>query len=330
MPVKKILLIRTCGLGDTILMWPAVSAVRKSAPQARIDIMGHGDRCELLTGQGGADQALEVEGSGLHHLFQMGSDPPPGVRERFGSYDLIVAFAAPGDYALAENLSACGAREVHAFLPFPTGGERTHAADHLLNCLVEVGLAERGATVLLPVSEQERTAGRERLREIGIADGRPVILAPGSGSQAKNWSPKRFARLADGLSKLGLRPVLMEGPADRDAVARVKDRLKDRIPALAGDSPLGLKGVLTRAALFVGNDSGPTHLAAALGVPTVAVFGPTDPDVFEPRGARVAIVRSAVDCSPCTEDERHACDDHICLDAVRIEDVMRACREMLA
>jgi len=330
MPVKKILLIRTCGLGDTILMWPAVNAVRKSVPRARIDIMGHRDRCELLAGQGGADQALEVEGSGLHYLFQMGSEPPPGVRRRFGSYDLIVVFAAPGDYALAENLSACGAREVHAFLPFPPEGERTHAADHLLDCLVGVGLAERGATVLLPISEQEKKAGRERLREIGIADGRTVILAPGSGSLEKNWSPKRFAQLADGLSKLDLQPVLMEGPADRDAVASVKDRLENQIPLLAGDSPAGLKGVLARAALFVGNDSGPTHLAAALGVPSVAVFGPTDPEVYKPRGPRVAIVRREVDCSPCTEDERHACNDRICLDAVRIEDVMRACREMLA
>ena len=219
---------------------------------------------------------------------------------------------------------------MHAFLPFPPEGERTHAADHLLDCLIGVGLAERGTGVTLPVSEQESTAGRRRLREIGISDGRTVILAPGSGSLEKNWSPKRFARLADGLSKLDLRPVLMEGPADRDAIAGVRERLENQIPVLAGDSPVGLKGILAQAALFVGNDSGPTHLAAALGIPTVAVFGPTDPGVYEPRGARVAVIRRAVDCSPCAEDERHACDDRICLDAVRIEDVMLACREILA
>lgn len=311
-------------------MWPAINALRKSLPEGQIDLMGHRERIELLVGPWGADQALEVEGSGLHYLFEMGREPPPGVRERFGSYDLVVAFAAPGDYALAENLSACGAREVHAFLPFPPLTDRTHAAEHLMNCLAGAGLAERVATVSLPVSEQERTAGRERLTEYGIADERIVILAPGSGSSDKNWSPKRFARLAIGLSELGLRPVLMEGPADRDALAMVRERLQSEIPVLAGDSPLKLKGILANAALFVGNDSGPTHLAAALGVPCVAVFGPTDPGVYEPRGERVAIVRRGVDCSPCTEDERHSCDDRICLDAVRIEDVMQACRELLA
>jgi len=326
MAPERILLIRTGGLGDTLLMWPALAAVRRRFPEARIDLMGHRERCQLLAVPPGADLALDVEGSGLHVLFEISAVPPDSVCARFGTYDAVVAFAAPGDYALAENLSACGVEEVHAFLPFPSAGENIHVAEHAKRSLIGVDLASPGEDPQLEASAREREDGRQVLQSLGLEKERLVLLAPGSGSEKKNWAAGRFAGLAAQLSEKGFTPLLLQGPADSAAVAAVLESSGSRRPpVLADESPTTLKGVLTHAQLFVGNDAGPTHLAALMGVPTVAIFGPSDPVRWSPVGPKVKLVRAGVECSPCTTDEMRACRERICLDSIEVSTVLEAC-----
>jgi ADP-heptose:LPS heptosyltransferase len=83
--------------------------------------------------------------------------------------------------------------------------------------------------------------------------------------------------------------------------------------------------VLAHAQLFVGNDAGPTHLAALMGVPTVAIFGPSDPVRWSPVGPKVSLVRTGTECSPCTTDEMHACKERVCLDTIEVSTVLKAC-----
>jgi heptosyltransferase-3 len=326
MAPERILVIRTGGLGDTLLMWPALAAMRRRFPRARIDLMGHRERCQLLAVPAGADLALDVEGSGLHLLFEISAAPPDGVRARFGAYDAVVAFAAPGDYALAENLSACGVEEVHAFLPFPTAGEELHVTEHAKRSLIGVDLAAPGMDPRLEVTAQEREEGSQALRSLGLENRKLAVLAPGSGSAQKNWAPGRFAELASLLERKGFSPLLLQGPADSGAVAAVLGCPESKhSPVLADESPTVLKGVLAHVDLFVGNDAGPTHLAALLGVPTVAIFGPSDPVRWSPVGPQVSLVRAPAECSPCTTDEMHACRQRICLDAIAVSTVLEAC-----
>lgn len=330
MAPERILIIRTGGLGDTLLMWPALSAVRRRFPRARVDLMGHRERCQLLVVPAGADLALDVEGSGLHVLFEISVDLPDSVRARFGTYDAVVAFAAPGDYALAENLSACGVQEVHAFLPFPPAGEKIHVAEHAKRSLIGVDLAAPGEPPLLEATAREGEEGSEVLRSLGLENQKLALLAPGSGSAHKNWAPGRFAELAAGLGREGYTPCLLQGPADSRAVAAVLESMgAEQMPVLADESPTTLKGVIARASLLVGNDAGPTHLAALMGVPTVAVMGPSDPARWSPVGPKVAVVRAGVECSPCTPDEMHACRKRVCLDAVEVSGVLEACAEII-
>ena len=324
MAPERILIIRTGGLGDTLLMWPALAAVRRRFPEARIDLMGHRERCQLLAVPRGADLALDVEGSGLHVLFEISAAPPDSVCARFGSYDAVVAFAAPGDYALAENLSACGVEEVHAFLPFPSAGEDTHVAEHAKRALIGVDLASPGENPLLEVTAKEREDGAQALVSLDLWKKKPALLAPGSGSSSKNWPPSRFAGLAAELTKKGFSPLLLQGPADSSAVAAVQ-KSADKLPVLADESPATLKGVLSHAHLFVGNDAGPTHLAALMGLPTVAIFGPSDPVRWSPIGPKVSLVRTGTECSPCTPDEMRACKERVCLDVIEVSTVLEAC-----
>ena len=326
MAPERILIIRTGGLGDTLLMWPALTAVRRRFPEARIDLMGHRERCQLLAVPQGADLALDVEGSGLHMLFEISAAPPDSVCARFKTYDTVVAFAAPGDYALAENLSACGVEEVHAFLPFPSAGEDTHVAEHAKRALIGVDLASPGENPLLEVTAKEREDGAQALVSLDLWKKKIAVLAPGSGSAFKNWAPGKFAELATELTRKGFNPLLLQGPADSSAVAAVLECSgDDKPPVLEDQSPAMLKGVLSHVHLFVGNDAGPTHLASLMGVPTVALFGPSDPVRWSPIGPKVSLLRTGTECSPCTTDEMHACKERVCLDVLAVSTVLEAC-----
>jgi heptosyltransferase III len=330
MDPKKILIIRNGGLGDTILLWPALAAMRRRFPTAEINLMGNADRCRALVFPGGADHALHVEGSGLHLLYGLSPVLPPEVVRDFGSYDAIVAFAAPGDHAIAENLSACGATEVHAFLPFPSAGAPVHVAEHAKQSLLDVDLAASGKDPLLPASEAERTAGLKRLSASGL-DKRPLLLiAPGSGNRKKNWKPEGFAEMIRTMKDEGIDSALIQGPADEEAVTKVLGCIRGPLPhVFTNDSPSTLKGLLRHAVLFVGNDSGPSHLAAMLGVPTVALFGPSDPKRWSPRGPAVEVVRSHSGCAPCPEEMMQDCKDPSCMEHVDFADVMQSCRRLL-
>jgi ADP-heptose:LPS heptosyltransferase len=324
---KRILIIRTGGLGDTLLLWPAIVAIRRRFPTAQIEVMGYRERCALLKANVGANGALDIEGSGYHHLLDIRGTLPPEVCALFGSFDVVVAFAAPGDFVLAENLSACGAREVHAFLPFPSSGESIHVAMHCQRCVLEADLALDGPDLLIPISDTERATGNEILSRAGIRSGKLGLIAPGSGSLQKNWPPLRFAALVKALHVEACEPVLLEGPADREAVRDVTQCLADHtVSVLRELTPFELKCVLANVQLYVGNDAGPSHLAALLGVPTVTIFGPSDPVLWRPLGRTAEFVSGAVSCAPCTPEVMHRCSDGSCLEKVSLNQVLAACR----
>ncbi|HSA23221.1 MAG TPA: glycosyltransferase family 9 protein [Myxococcota bacterium] len=333
MPDARILVIRTGGLGDSLLLWPAVAAARQRRPAARLELLGHRGRLGLLCGPGGADAALEVEGSGLHHLYSPEAAPPAEVRARFGAYDVIVAFTAVGDCALAVNLSACGAGEVHAFLPRPPEG--VHAAAHALDALVRAGLAAPGDASRappLPVPAGAVEQGRTRLAAAGLAPGRVALLAPGSGSPAKCWPAERFAALSALLARDGWRVALCGGPADADALAAAQAAARaagaPATPTLTDQDPSELRALLAACELFVGNDSGPAHLAALLGRPTLVLFGPTQADTWRPLGPRVAIARGQAPCAPCAPERLEECGGRACFDGLGPEQACEAARRL--
>ncbi|RME23752.1 MAG: hypothetical protein D6806_10730, partial [Deltaproteobacteria bacterium] len=143
MDVQRILVVRQGGLGDTLLLWPAISELRRQHPELRIELMGYAGRCELLLGPSGVDRVVDVEGSGLHLMYAMAAEVPEDVGRFFGRFDKIVLFASAGDLCVGENLLACGAGEVHVFMPEPPEGHRLHVAEHLVECFVRAGLIEQ-------------------------------------------------------------------------------------------------------------------------------------------------------------------------------------------
>jgi ADP-heptose:LPS heptosyltransferase len=142
----------------------------------------------------------------------------------------------------------------------------------------------------LQLSEEALKFSRDYLARSGLKeDERILAIHPGSGNPAKNWSPNHFAGIADWAAGRA-RVLLISGPA-QDRVQEVRGNLKKATPFIAENlSLLQLAAILRRCTAYLGNDSGITHLASSLGLPTVALFGPTDPEVWGPRGASVRIM----------------------------------------
>jgi heptosyltransferase-2 len=238
-----------------------------------------------LVGPGPAEaqELLPWESAETAALFTDGG-AAPALRERFLSFDAAVAYTRSPD--LARSLAAAIPR-VAVHDPSPPAGAG-HAARWLARPLASLGVAcvDDDPPVFRATSAEREEAAvlRRDLPE------RFLAVHPGSGGAAKSWPPDRFVRLVHALGRE--RFLLVEGPADALAAEAL------RTPAAVtarGLPPRVLGALLADAAAFVGNDSGVSHLAAAWGAPTVALFGPTDPAVWAPSGPRVKVVRAPGD-----------------------------------
>jgi ADP-heptose:LPS heptosyltransferase len=299
---RHVVAIRPGALGDTLLALPVLAWLRRQWPATRICLVARGDVLPLARASGLADTVSEFDLPQWADLFADTLPTRSPLRHMLaGSAALAWLPARAG--AVARTLSEGGAHPVAigAGRSAPDAGE--HAAVLLGRALAGLGIAPPSLTELVATlpplrPTREGTARAEVLwRSLGLAQahGPLVALHPGSGGAAKCWPSSSFAKLAAALHRAGTTPLLIEGPADGAAVEAVMRALPPDAPALpvARDLALGtLAALLARCTAFAGNDSGVTHLAAMLGMPTLALFGPTDPAVWAPLGPHVRVLRS--------------------------------------
>jgi ADP-heptose:LPS heptosyltransferase len=157
-----------------------------------------------------------------------------------------------------------------------------------------------------------------------------VVLHPGVSrfGAFKRWPPASFAELGDRLaSRLGARVILTAGPGERAEADDVRGRMRQPVEVVEPKGLRALADILSGARLFVASDTGPAHIAAALGVPTVTLFGPKDPAAMAPVGPRARAVRAGVRCSPCA---LRSCPDPVCMTNLPVDLVERSASELLA
>jgi ADP-heptose:LPS heptosyltransferase len=193
-----------------------------------------------------------------------------------------------------------------------------HQADYYLAC---IGYAPEAAIPEIPL-QAEAVAWRDGYWQRHGLDGAAVLaIAPGSGAREKNWPDIYFRSVADWWRRrTGGFVVVIAGPVEEErggTTAVSHDAVIARNLTLAQ-----LAALLARSDVYLGNDSGVTHLAAALGVPTVALFGPSDPRLWAPRGGKVTILRLNVECSPCAIALMKSCPHHKCLTALTPDHVI--------
>jgi ADP-heptose:LPS heptosyltransferase len=243
-----------------------------------------------------------------HELF---SEESSEIDERLRSYETVVAFATDDGGPLARRIRALGGGLVP---PFPAADSREHATDFLVRQLVERGLARQDAPSfagLRPTADDLERA-RALLARRGVS-GPYVVVHTGAGGRSKRWPAASFAeaarRIVAAHTNDPLEVVALLGPAELDGPPEPALALPGVARAVLEMPPLAtLAGILAGARLFLGNDGGIAHLAAAAGTPVVAVFGPTDPRVWGPRGRGPVQIVEAPSGDLSRLEPRHVAD----------------------
>jgi heptosyltransferase-2 len=280
-----LLVLRGGALGDFIVTLPALAALRRRWPNAYIELVSYPHVAELARIGGLVDKVTSLHGASIARFFGLRPSFPDEQRAYIRSFDLIFNYFHDPDETVRRNLESAGAQLVISGSPIV---QNLHAVDHLLKPLESLAIYEAGAEPALSLPSEERAAGLERLHE--VAPSPAWIIHPGSGSPKKNWPVGHFIEIARRLRASNRGVVFLLGEADehpREALIRNAPEL----PRLEGLTVREAAQTLSAAAGYLGNDSGITHLAAALGVRTVALFGPSDPAKWAPRGNHVTVLR---------------------------------------
>jgi ADP-heptose:LPS heptosyltransferase len=252
--------------------------------------MGHSERLSLVAYDLKAETIHSVDQAGMAYFYLEDASLPSPLRSFFSSFELVLAFTEKDGQTLSKNLEKAGVAQVLTLPSFPPEGLNVHVSDYLIKLLRKKGIEGQVPDHSLQLSEEALNFSRDYWSRTGLKENERVLaIHPGSGNPAKNWSPSHFAGVADWAAGWA-RVLLISGPA-RDGVEEVRRNLKKVTPLIAENlSLLQLAAILRRCTAYLGNDSGITHLASSLGLATVALFGPTDPRVWGPRGASVRIM----------------------------------------
>lgn len=283
----RFLVLRGGAIGDFILTLPVLQALREQWPDSYIEIVGYPHIATLALAARLADRVESLDRAGMARFFT----PTPTFTEEQAahvrSFDVVFTYLHDPTEAVRDNLRSAGAQMVVYGSPIVTEG---HAVDHLLKPLESLAIYAKGATPCLRLHPEHLQRGREWLTNHGLT-ATPVALHPGSGSPQKNWAAESFLEIARSLAARGQSPFFILGEADTVAGAIIAEQLPE-ISVLKDATLLEVAAVLANCAAYLGHDSGITHIAAAVGIPVVALFGPTDPERWGPRGARVQIIRA--------------------------------------
>lgn len=325
----NILVVNVNWVGDVIFSTPFMRALRKKRPDARISCLLHPRCVQMLEGNPNIDEIIIYDEEGVH-------------RSLYGKFRLIrnlrrkrfdTAFILHRSFtkALIAYLAGIGER-----VGYPTKNrgwvltksieepdEELHKVDYFLNIAKGCGIEPSGGHYEFFVDESDRKYIREFLKKAGIPeDGRVAVLCPAGNWAPKRWPAPRFAALGDMLAqKLGFNVVISAAAKDASLAEEVRGLMKSPAVAAAGNTDLKQLGaLLERAGLVVANDTGPMHIASALGVDTIALFGPTSPGITGPHGGgRYSVIFRNKRCDvPCYE---LACTHNSCMDAISVEDV---------
>jgi len=293
---RNVLIFHAGALGDFVLTWPLVMALGRLHPQSRIIVVTHASKGAL------AELALHVEShdveQGWHGLFAAAAGGDVALPERpalmLQSAHAIYTFVSAED-ALKKVAPEAQLVALHSK---PPEGYARHASQHLIEQLAPAPAV--------------RSAVEQMLRSVnlrGIGTGRShdgdVIIHPGSGSREKCWPVERFVKLIAKLrrAKRDVRVVIGEVEDERfpsEDVAALEEAAGTAVRRPA--TYVELFNELRTGSLFIGNDSGPSHLAGVMGLPTIALFGPTDPAVWKPMGPRVNVIhRNNMEAIPVDE-----------------------------
>ena len=289
----RILVIRGGAIGDFILTLPALAALRQQFPQAHLEVLGYPHIAQLALAGAVVDAVRPIEAPALAGFFARHGTLADSLRDYFSDFDIIVSYLFDPDLIFQENVALCSTAQFIVGPHRARDGDQIHAAKVYLRPLERLAIFEADEVPRLKVVPGPR---QHVLPPAAVTESSaPVAFHPGSGSERKNWPETKWRELvARFVDQTSLHLLLVGGEAEGERLQRLARVLPKNRFTLARSLPLAeLAGLLPHCRAFVGHDSGITHLAAALGLPCVVLWGETVEAVWRPRGKRLTVVREA-------------------------------------
>jgi heptosyltransferase-3 len=288
--MNRILVIRGGAIGDFILTLPALKALRDARPDAYIELLGYKHIAVLAENRFYAQAVRSIEYGPLARFFASNSGLPDELADYFATFDLIISYLYDPDGIFERNLRRCGVENLICG-PAKIDENAGHAPRQLARPIEELGINILDFNERIFPSTEDRKFASEFLASVP----QPIVaIHPGSGSEAKNWPIENWTALfsrSDNFADLE-RLVVISGEADRAQTDQLECEWKNRGARFARNLPLPRLAAVLERSVFIGHDSGISHLAAAAGANCILLFGPTDPNVWAPKNKNVRVLRA--------------------------------------
>ena len=308
MSAGKILVVRGGAIGDFILTLPVFAALREQFPSAHLEVLGYAHIASLAKAAGLVDGVRSIEARPLAAFFARNGSLEKSLQEFFAGFSIIISYLYDPDGIFQANVARCSKAQFIVGPHRPNDSARIHATEVLLKPLERLAIFAADSTPRLhmgpvrarsafPLPEGEgQVEGEEQVLQSmrhSSRGGSWLAVHPGSGSESKNWLEAKWAAALSQLaSESDLKFLLIGGEAEAGKAERLAAKLPRHRVDLAQNLPLtDLAARISSCAAFVGHDSGITHLAAALGLPIVALWGESAEDVWKPKGAKISLVK---------------------------------------
>ncbi|MBU1061111.1 MAG: lipopolysaccharide heptosyltransferase II [Candidatus Omnitrophica bacterium] len=340
--IKKILIVRTDRIGDVVLSTPVITATREAFPEAYIAVMVSPKTKEIVTGNPFLNGVIVYDKKFKHRGIFKAVAFSGWLRSK--GFDLALILHSTARVNLICFLARIPKRIGYARgkmdflltdkLEYTKRLGEKHESEYSLDILRSIGINVTPSPLVMPVKKSDEENMDNLLKECGLAKGeRFIVLHPGASCVSKMWPQKNFAELGDILiGRFGVKCVLISSPDQIEIGKKVRDLMKDKPLFLCGRTSLGeLASLFKRASLFISNDSGPVHIASAVGTPLISIFGRNEkglsPTRWKALGDKSVVLHKEVGCKECLA---HNCKKgFLCLRSVTVEEVVEKAGELL-
>jgi predicted lipopolysaccharide heptosyltransferase III len=331
--IKKILIINLAFIGDVLLSTPVARALRRAYPEAKIDMLVIPLAAEIAKGNPYVNDVFVYDKKGKHkkigELFKLIGQIRKqyydmAIATNFASRGAMLAWACGIRYRLGYDIQHGGLFLTHAVRAVRLANR--HEAENYLDVLEPLGISLEDTSLALQIDPGDSKALHEK---VTIDQGKPtVVICPIGSYPQKSWTISGFAELIRSITP-ACNCFLIGAKSDADKLKKINSAAGNSAVVLAGTLSLGeVAALLAEARLLVTVDTGPMHIADAVGTPVVALFGPTDPQIWGPRGANATVLRHVVPCTPCWG--KTECAQVECMTGISIQQVLSAVEQVVA
>lgn len=339
LPITRILIRSANWVGDAVMSLPAIASVRLTFPQAKISILAKHPVAELFHKNPGVDQVSIYESPGIHQGLSGKWRLARQLKKE--NYELALLLQNAFEAALISFLARIPRRAGYdrdgrgLLLTHPVPADKkikkVHQVDYYLGLVESLGLQRAERIPSLRVAEEWQEEAERMLQSLSLKESQGLVgISPGATyGSAKEWFPERYGALADRIARNLGSPILIFGSkGDKGVASQVCQNARVPLIDLTGMTTLGQAiALISRCRLFITNDSGLMHVAAALGIPVIAIFGSTDPERTGPLGEVCRVVHKYVPCAPCLKTE--CPEDRRCMGLISVDEVYEEALKIL-